>query len=230
MQYLEMSRNFYYTIQIAICLIFIFSFIFSLRTVREDLIPSYMKGFYWYSFVAALIGVSATVSIIFSPNSSHSIFRTINMISLIFHFVFLSLFIFRVTTGFKIIALKVSFYGGLVILLMGISWNIFNNTFSFSFGFANFLLFIYCIYYYYQLLSESPRIILFKEASFWIITGIFVCTGLSFAPIVFTDFLVVNLPKKETRYFDLVITISYGIMHLLFIKAYILCLTQTRRK
>jgi hypothetical protein len=90
-------------------------------------------------------------------------------------------------------------------------------------------LLIFCFYYYYQLFKNIPTINLLKEPSFWIISGI--CFGMS-AHIPFSTFgyyLYHNLSRQIYLSLAIIGVLSYGIMHLFFIKGF-LCIIRKQSR
>ena len=90
-----MSKSFFdiiFNIQAA-CMFL--SFILSLRLYNNDKIPRYMKGFFWYPTIGIIVIIFHLIIKHFFKNILGFALMS-NNISLLFHFSFLSIFIFRV--------------------------------------------------------------------------------------------------------------------------------------
>ncbi len=186
-----------------------------------------MNGFYWYTSIGVVF------VIIYWLSQFHLIslflFQNLNQISVIFHFSFLSMFIFRVIPNSKISKyLKFVFIFFLILLVYFvindiIALNIISHVV------ANSGLFIFCILYYYQLFRNIPTMNLLEEPSFWIICGIFFGMSINIPISAFGEYLFDNLPRKIYMSIALIGIFSYGIMHLFFIKAF-LCIVHPQKQ
>ena len=206
---------------------YLLSFLISLKLIGNKNIPNYMRGFYWYTSVA--IAVS---TLYISSNYLHIIpsktYRIINLLSAVFHFTFLSLFIIRVVTNSKENKyLKILLYFFIPLIIYFIIKDIKNNT-VFSFVIANFGLLIFCISYYYELFRNSPTINLLKEPAFWIITGIFFGMSLIIPLTLIGGYLVNTIPRNIFLSLTLITLLGYGSMNIFFIKG-ILCSFHSRQ-
>lgn len=186
-----------------------------------------MKGFFLYpviNMITTILQISTRYFHLFPTE----LFRTINLISLLFHFTFLSLFIyqfFKTKNERKYYQLLFLFF--IILLTIFIIKDIYTH-YVISFGIANTGLFVFCILYYNLLLRNTPNLYLFKEPSFWVITGILF--GMSTTiPISFMGgYLYHNLPRNIFFSIASILPLGYGIMHVFFIKA-ILCSVQPQR-
>ena len=171
------------------------SFIVSLRLVKNDKIPDYMKGFFWYPTIGTIVMGFGFVGNNFFINLE--IFgKIINNISLLFHFSFLSIFIIRTMRGtIHNRFLKLLFVVFFCLILFSLSIYNIKEMNKPGFAIANFGLSIFCVIYYYQLFNNIPTLHLRKEPSFWIITGIFFCMSLHvpiFAIINYLHFKILS--------------------------------------
>ena len=206
---------------------YLISFLISLKLIGNKNIPNYMRGFYWYTSV----GMAICTMYIFS-NNLHIIpsktYRIINLLSLVFHFLFLSNFIIQVITNNKAKKyLKKIPYFFIPLITYFIIKDVKNNS-AFSFAFTNFGLVFFCISYYYQLFKNSPTINLLKEPAFWIITGIFFGMSIIIPLTLIGGYLVNTIPRNIFLPLTLITLLGYGIMHIFFIKG-ILCSFQFRQ-
>ncbi len=214
--------------KIATSIVYLLSCFYSLRLIGSKTIPTYLRGFYWYSIIGALTSLMLLSSIFFSPIRI-PMFSRINSVTLIFHFSFLTFFIFRILKNDRVVTfLKVCFWIILFLLIVSIANDVYFDTCSLSFCVANVSLFLFCLFYYYQILHFIPAVSILKEPSFWIITGIFIGMGLSFPMIIFLDFFSLNTSLQLKREIQFLGNLPYIVMHLCFIKAY-LCSSQIQK-
>lgn len=203
-------------------LCFIISFIYSFKLIGNNSIPNYMRGFFYYNFVAIIMMIIYLLSYHFSLFSRIYASR-INNFLLIFHFIFLGLFIYRVIIEWvnKKIFFSI-FLFELAILISILIYNYSEKTDLISFSYANFALIILCLFYYNYLFKNPPTLNLLKEPSFWVITGVFFCM------ILHTPISAIFIYIKQTASTQVasalfnIISFAYASMHLFFTKA-ILC-------
>jgi hypothetical protein len=85
----------------------------------------------------------------------------------------------------------------------------------------NFGIFIFCLYYYYQLFNNNePVLKLWDDPTFWIVAGLFLYAAISFPFFAIIDYLILNFGVAIARIaliFANIITIAE---YLLFIKAF----------
>ena len=209
-------------------IVYLFSFFKSLSLIRNQTVPDYMKGFYWYTGIAIFITIMH-ISEKYFQIIPKDFFRITNLVSLHFHFTFLSLFISRFfTTKQEKNIFKLFFWLVNITIFIFIFIDVIYD-FSISFAISNTGLFILCIYYYYLLFRTPPTLNLLKEPSFWIITGILFGMGTTIPILYLAGYLYHNLPKNIFFSIATIVPFGYGIMHLFFIKAFI-CSVQNHRE
>jgi len=152
-------------------------------------------------------------------------YLAINTLSLIFHFSFLSYFILRVIPNinnwryYKKYHLIVSISVALVII-----YDLNRNSFSLSFTLSNFILFILCLIYFTFLLESHSINPILKSSIFWVVIGIFICTGISLPVNIINDHILKNgkdlISDDNKRLMGSIGVIPYALMHLCFTKAY----------
>lgn len=196
-------------------IVYAITFIYSLNIRKNRVIPSYMKGFYWYPTMGILIGV---VWILSNVNLiSLDVFKNVNLISLIFHFSFLSLFIFRVINN-KILIRKLKFLFWLFeLLIIGSIIIDHNGKTGISYILTNLGLSIFSIFYYYNLFQNIPKDNLLNEPSFWIITGIFFGVSVNIPILAFSLYLY-NVSKQIYFTLSWIAPFGYIVMYIFFIK------------
>ena len=210
------------------CFVTLLSFLFSLKLVRNKNIPNYMKGFFWYPTVGLIIAIPLFLATNFF-HFFHEYTTTINNISLLFHYSFLSIFIIRVVSpniNFTFLIFIFLFF--LFLLLYVLVNNSLTKQLNMAFSLCNLGLTIFCIIYYYNIFSNRPSLDLKREPSFWIITGIFFCMSTHIPITTVLDYLHHKI--HYTIYAGLinVLIVCYMVMHLFFIKAY-LCSVQPQK-
>lgn len=190
--------------------------------------PYYMRGFFWYPAISCIVGIPIFLSVNFFKELKF-IGTSINNISLLFHFSFLSLFILKVSFPRNkpgILKIVFLFFIGLITFVL--ITNDITRQINLAFALSSLGLVFFCIIFYYKLFDNIPIIDLRKEPSFWIITGVFFCMS-SLIPISATiDYLKNKIHMTVYATFNLVLMFTYIIMHLFFIKAY-LCVAPRQR-
>lgn len=204
-----------------ICMIL--SFLFSLQLIRNDRVVKYMRNFYWYSVVAALIALLRVTSSNFGLPTK-LIMVEISNYSILFHFGFLSMFIFSVLPDKKklqfSVPLLLTVFSLTLFFLITYSAKKQNST---SYAISNLGLVIYCVIYYSSLFWDVPKQNLLKEPSFWIISGIFLCMSISIPINSLHGYLrnddYIKLENRKNLFG--IAYFAYGTLHLFLIKAYL---------
>lgn len=209
-------------------LCFALSFIYSLKTIGNRNVPSYMKWFFIYSIVA-FAGVSIVSVIRYLKSNSDDTAMTVTIFSIYFHYFFLAIFfrgILKKKTSKRI--LTIILIPSIPIVLIIVYLNLSEPFGLESFSVANFFLIVYCAIYFWELFTSFPKYELLQEPSFWIVSGIFLSLG-AIIPIHFTyQYLKTNLNFEVFDKLKAVCCFAYGTMHLFFIKAY-LCSTAQKK-
>lgn len=175
----------------------------------------YLKFFYLYP----LIGIP--VSIFLFLDSYHLFPRNmgfiINTISLLFHYIFLSLFIYTITGKSPIfLTIILAFVLPIFILL---TFDIKNGS-AISFALANGCLLMYSIYYYKCLLDAPPILKLFKDPAFIICCGIFLGAGFIIPFSLVSRYVVTHrFPMKILYQYVIISQMGYLLLNFSFIKA-----------
>lgn len=210
------------------CLGLLISFIYSTRIMSSKIEPSYMRGFYWYS----VVGIISTIPVFIEYN-----FLTVKFspyilnLSLLFHFPFLSLFLRKVISPLNKTFQKYFWFIFLIcmsLLIFLLFTNDLSKSINKAFAFANFCLVIFCVFYFYSLFKNIPKLNLLLEPSFWVVTGIFICMSISVPVSAVADYLISTNQIQHFKYFYSLISVSYLSMHIFFIKSYLCCSLQQR--
>lgn len=200
--------------------------IFSIRLIAKSVFPSYMNKFYWYSVVAATLAITNFLEMRIHF-MDENIFNIVINVLLLFHFLFLSLFINRVLPDKKkpkYAKLFLSLF--LVLIIVCIIVKKIYQSQPLAYSFVNFGLVLFCCIYYIQLFREIPKADLLKEPSFWVVNGVFFCMCATIPISSLSDYLHDNLPYDSYLSIHSTVSFAYGVMHLFFIKAYLLCSTS----
>lgn len=197
------------------------AFLFSLKTIKNRNVVGYMRNFFWYSLVA-VVSTSVGVILNFKGNLSSSNYFIANKLSFIFHFIFLSIFIYNVLENLKT---KKMFLFLFLFFLTIILIEIFNTlTIPRSYmsgSITNFFLVIFSLIYYFDLFDGIPKKSLLNESAFWVVSGLFLCLTITVPLNAVRNFF--GQDKNSDIYFSVgaILSVAYGIMHIFFIKAYL---------
>ena len=210
-----------------ICMIL--SLLFSLRLIKNPRVIKYMRYFYWYS----IVGAAMTFLTLISNTQGiplKELVMGIRNYSILFHFTFLSFFIYSVLPRKEDVKfLFPLFFTFLSITLFFLVFYSSKKMNSASFSAANLGLIIFCVIYFYRLFNEVPKTTLLKQPAFWVISGIFLCMSISIPVISLDSYLknenYVNLQYREI--FSGIIYFAYGSFHLFLIKAYLCSIGET---
>lgn len=201
----------------------ILSLVFSIPLINNGKVVKYMKHFYWYSVVAFLLVLLKLMSRwLLIP--SKEIVTLIGNYSILFHFVFLSLFILFLVPGnsSKKVPFTLFFLVIIATLYCLVTFDSSKQN-SVCYAIANLGLVFFCLEYYHHFFQEIPKSGLLKEPSFWVITGVFFCMSISVPINALHDYLrsdtIVKLEDKKDLFS--IAYLSYGTLHLFFIKAYL---------
>ncbi|MCW3092438.1 MAG: hypothetical protein JWP81_3507 [Ferruginibacter sp.] len=193
----------------------------SLKLIGNKRTPEYMNKFYLYSLIAGVYSIYAISQKYFHFTSKHTL-DLFGTVLLIFHFIFLSSFIYGVLPNKKLSFLSKLMFTS---LLIAVIFFIFIDNIYIAIALTNFSLVVFCCFYYLQLFEKMPSVILLKEPSFWVINGIFFCMCATIPVYSLRDYFFTNYPYDLFLTIGCIISFSYGMMHLFFIKAY-LCSTS----
>ena len=188
---------------------------------KNKQIPVYLKRFYLYPLLVALLSLNTIAAIYFHLYSSAIQFAFQNIMEIV-EFTFWGLFflhLMKTTNSLKYI--KSVFLSFLLII---ICWTFLNNFYKplfQTFALGNFGKSIFCIFYFNKLFKDSPKLNLKNEPSFWIITGVFFCSSITLPQYAINDYLRNNVNKIISNNIFASTNIAIIIMHILFIKAYL---------
>jgi hypothetical protein len=218
-----MWENIFLIIQSFTVLLFFIQLVLSIKVSRLPYCPINMKYFYWYPAVGISIGIFIySGRFHFLPRNLATI---LNTISICFHFLFLSLIIYKelIIKWF----LKYLFFLFCLVLILLIIADLKNSTGE-SFAFSNGCLFIFCIYYFYELFKSDPIVDLNNRPTFFICAGIFVGAGLIVPFSLMHRYLVLlNIPRDTIYFYGMLSNFGYFIMNMFFIKA-LLCINKNK--
>lgn len=195
------------------------SLIYSIRIIANNRVVSYMKYFYGYTVVAFGLGVYFIITSTRGEVNDTS--KMINKISFVYHYSFLTFFIYGVLhSTFRRRLLLVMYIIGLIIVVSIVVNTLFNGQSFWIHTITNYILALFTLIYFYDLFEGAPKKSLSKEPSFWVISGLLVCLTLTIPVNAAKSFMD---SKELTFYIDSYLTlmgaIAYGGMHLFFVKA-----------
>ncbi|MEJ7611687.1 MAG: hypothetical protein WKF88_10960 [Ferruginibacter sp.] len=201
-------------------LYFINLFLF-LKVRKNKNIEGLLQTFYLYPLVGAL--VSMLFWLRHFDLFPKDIFRIINQVSVLFHFSFLSFFIYKKVDRSKIYRfIAIVFF---IIIIPFLYNDMFKGTFV-SFAIANGFLFILCCFYFYNLFSSPPVLNLLQEPAFWICSGILLGSGLLIPFNAFNrQFLNLILNREIFYLLGVLAMLGYIVLHFFLIKSF-LCTRQ----
>lgn len=196
-------------------------FIYSIRTINNKDVVGYMKGFYYYSLVAVCL-TSVLMFDLIGDNEILHLTVILNKISFLFHYIFLSVFIYRTlnTVTHKKIFI-ILFFVFLLIVLTTICKTVSQSTSFLINSLTNFFLVIFCLIYYYDLFNGIPVKNLFNQSSFWVVTGLFLCLSVAVPLNVLKTLFLAQSNSDLNLFVTSIAVFFYSVMHLFFIKAYL---------
>ena len=204
-------------------LIYIIELIIAIRVAKHKNLPNLARKFYWYPLIGTIVWLVITLKNLHIL--SNQIAFSVNTISLLFHYSFLSFFIFSISGKkkiFKLIILCCFFFTILLIISDLIT------EYLTSFAFANSCLFFFSAYYFYLLFKGAYLQTLSKNFTFYTACGIFIGSGLMVPSALMIKYLYLVGAAKPTLFLMSAIgTFGYLIMNIIFIKA-LLCLKPNK--
>ena len=189
---------------------------------RYKNVPAYMRNFYWYSLVAGVIVILLVTNHLYHY-CSEKLFSYFNNASVLFHFSFLSIFIFRILPIQK---WKILFWLYFSTIFCLIIYSFFTSNLmvpgTTPFVISNLGLILLCLLYYYQLFIDIPTMNLAEEPSFWVIAGIFFCMIISIPSNSIREYILKHYPRESLNTILSLGHFSYAAMHLFFVYAYLI--------
>ncbi len=192
-------------------------------------VPAYMKYFYWYPAVGVVV---VTILLLKNPFNviPSNIAHLIDNYSILFHFGFLSLFLFqKIIKGNILKHYKAIIAGFLIIILISLVCFDSNPVNNIAYSISNTGLLVICGIYFMQLTKQKADGRLAREPFFWIASGIFFGMALSIPILITCMYFYRNLPYSTYITIVALAPFSYFIMYLFFIKAY-LCIIRLHKQ
>ncbi len=157
-------------LKIATYIIYISSFFIAILFTRKSRF-NYMQGFYWYHAVAVIL----TIIFILVENKLISLllFTRLNILSVVFHYCFLSRFISNSFNKKHYLNIfLILFYFFLFVTICTVIFTTFDLSYQgLSLSVANIGLVVLSLFYFNSLFDEDVKIDLYQEPSYWVITG-----------------------------------------------------------
>ena len=199
--------------------VMIMSFMYSLKLIRNEVFPAYMRGFYWYNLVGVFVALYKVFFYFIIKNISFAI--SVNNISVFFHFIFLSRFIYQFiqNSTLKKFLIFYQFISLILILFIQLRVGI-SVQVNAAFSIVNFGLFVFGLAFFYQLFDGAPDIHLFKEPSFWIVTGAFLSSAIHIPISAAADYFDHHAYNSNSFIKNIFLTFPRILLHLLLIKSF----------
>jgi hypothetical protein len=219
-----MGKNISFIVQSIIMLVYFIELIIAVRVSMNKDAQVIMKNFFLYPLVGAFVSLLILLKNfgIIPPRITF----IVNIISLLFHYSFLTFFIYTLANKsfrFKIIGLL------FLLILIGLIISDIKNGYVTSFAFANGCLFLFSLYYFRILLIGKINVALKNSPIFYVCCGIFIGSGLIVPSTLMIKYMY--LLKVSNDYIHLFAAFwgfGYFSMNLIFIKALLLCLKQNK--
>ncbi len=187
-----------------------------------------MKGFYWYSVVAVILSGISLFNLLGDTKFLH-LALIINKISFIFHYAFLSLFIFRALNVDALRRIFIPLFFAFLLCILVLLFETILQADSFLINsLTNFFLVTFSLFYYYDLFGGKPVRNLFNQSSFWVISGLFLCLTVTIPLNVMKTLLVAKNDMSLNLFITNTAIFFYAVMHLFFIKAYSCSINPTK--
>ncbi len=203
------------------------SFFVSIYSLKFSSTPKYLKLFVGYTSIAFLLIIPGFIIFYFLKDLI-PIMNSIFLVSTIYHYCFLGVFIIEFTNGEKkgwIYSMALFF----LFLIIYFVFTEFSNKYSrVSFSISALGLIMLCLIYFYRLIKNPSRINLFTFPAFWIVVGIFLSMGLQFPFAATFDSFYKKVSFEKYLFMYGIITLSYVILHGFIIKSYLCSIKNSK--
>ncbi len=207
------------------------SFIISFGFVFHKNKPLYIKYFFLYPTLSLIFFLNkyfALYNMNYRQFMSIDATQIIYNLSFILHYLILGYFIkINFSDDKQNNIFSIIFWCFLIIITTLILSHDLRQKNGFAYGITNTCLILLCIIYYQQLFKSPPTIILVHSPAFWIINGIFFGMATTI-PLNFSGNFFFANNNENIAIIKKLGSLSYIIMHLFFIKAY-LCIIRPNK-
>jgi len=202
-------------------------FIISLRLLKRNVTPGYMKALLVYSFTLIILVIASFYSLSFSIEYIRHLHKIIEF-SLLVHYAVISYVLIKMTqfTEYSRWMVFLSILFGISIIFILIVRIEEPDNYK-SFFFANLALIILCGIYFFSIIKREDPGDLKKEPGFWIVSGVLLGMGFDLPIFGFWDIISTFLGNEYILFNSSFSLIGFIIMYSLFIKA-VLC-TKTSK-
>lgn len=196
-----------------------FIYAFALRKKKE--LPGYFRFFYWIPFLALLASANSIIGIKYLSKSTSLIFFSLQGLLFLAEFSITCYIFYTIFSKKNKLAIIVFFiamlFCGVLLFINGV-----DKVFFQLYTAPGLAIFILCMYYYYRLFDhdEKPILNLFKTPTFWIITGLFFYSALTFPLFAIYEYFVYKFGYKVGLYIVDAANVLVMVKHLFLIKAY----------
>lgn len=215
-----MGRCLYVGVECTLYFAYILNLVISIK-FRRKLNLNKLRYFFVYPLVGVIVSIFSCLSLfkLIRPSVSWPILDC----SVLFHYFFLSMLIYRFLDYNQEFKWIVIFFSAPLILV--IAFDIISYS-TFSSGLANFLLLTYCIVYFRKLMKSKISVSLKGNSPFLVCCGVFLGTGLIVPFSLLNKYLSTIHAKGDIFFLIAGIAISgHVVMNFFFTKA-ILCPVQ----
>ena len=216
-----MVKEIYDIMQQVTVALYITNLFFALRLRKMSLSNDIFYNFFWYPLIGCCIGIA--YELYFFEVLNKDIYKVIINSSILFHYAFLSFFIFK-AVGYKIIMKRFILINFIVVVALVVFDILAYSTVSA--GYANAILCGLCIYYFYFLLDNPNVPILFSNPIFLIVVGIFIGCVFIFPFSILNKYIAKSHISRNSVYIlGTIGRMGPVIMNIVFLKA-LLCKFQ----
>lgn len=193
-------------------------FVYSLKLVKKNVQPTYMRYFFLYPLFAFLSAVGALIAL--SSKDLFIIGEVLINFSSILHYVILGVFIFYIQNPKPLKYIQIFLLvAGLINVVYAFNISLVTKSSFITASAANGALIIFCIFYFGSILSNPNIGNLKKDPGFWIVAGVMIGMGAGLPILISMKQIAKSIGGENASYFRDSTFINYTIMYIGFIKA-----------
>jgi hypothetical protein len=203
--------------------IIIINLLIAIFFIRKEK-PYYYKFLFIFIFVGLLISLNSIINILIKPLGNQILPITERLLLLVQFFLVAKLYKELLKKSLLKKTINNLFYLSILVQITLVSISIFMSVPSYTKIGTNAFLILFSVFYYRDLLTNKPKLIILKSSTFWLVTGIFFSFSISFPVYALIPFLS-KFPDYNNIKYQLfsISNIALIVMYLFFIKSY-LCL------
>lgn len=200
-------------------IIFVASFVFSVKASFVSYFPDYLRQFYYYPLITLVMCVFLWLD--YFNVTPTGLYSNLNFLSLSFHFIFLTSFILQALKESALYNWASSTRKLSIVLILICMLTDYMHQSNRSYIIVNALLFFYCFFYFSSLLKNRLQERLVSRPEFWVISGIFSGMGIILPFYIFHEFLTTRVSNNTINLLRLIGGLGYVTMHLFLIKGFL---------